>query len=140
MIKVWQVIKPNLFMILKISTKKGFFMRISSELVKEFLDELKKNIEAERKRLTSGDEISLYTIEELSAVFRIKDNSETLYNIRFSLLGKEVYIMENLEVVLDLGDGDFPERNTYVIEDEGFILLIEKYLTWRLDALRFLNI
>lgn len=115
-------------------------MRISSELVKEFLDELKKNIEAERKRLTSGDEISLYTIEELSAVFRIKDNSETLYNIRFSLLGKEVYIMENLEVVLDLGDGDFPERNTYVIEDEGFILLIEKYLTWRLDALRFLNI
>lgn len=99
-------------------------MKVDKKIVVEFLKAVRRNF--------APDEVgenNAYYMDD-ATVLLTPDNK--LVGIAFETLGQSFNILNTLDLLMSVDDDT---DDTYIVDDEGMIDLIEGYLSWRTKVL-----
>lgn len=99
-------------------------MKVDKKIVVEFLKAVRRNF--------APDEVgenNAYYMDD-ATVLLTTDNK--LVGIAFETLGQSFNILNTLDLLMSVDDDT---DDTYIVDDEGMIDLIEGYLSWRTKVL-----
>ncbi len=114
-------------------------MKVNKNLVRELAIAVRTKGLSEDSTGLNGEHFKIFYMEDVTVTFLLKENAEApeFFGASFAALGRDFSILNDLGLYIALPDeANEDEEEIYEITEEPLIRHLERFLAWRISAMR----